>query len=152
MTIPLIGIYYLTMRLWIGLWAAFFCLIIVAVDGSAIVRYFTRLAYSLFRPNAKSYIVHVLDSRKKLSQLWSASSSSRSPCRSCSVSFIKLSTKIHLFINPQRWGRRSRCTWILTSTRSRPKSTAVVMPPTTLSLTSSTRCSSEYNQREEPLV
>ena len=32
------GIYYLTMRLWIGLWSAFFCIIIVAVDGSAIVR------------------------------------------------------------------------------------------------------------------
>ena len=46
MRIPLTGIYYLTMRLWIGLWAAFFCLIIVAVDGSAIVRYFTRLASS----------------------------------------------------------------------------------------------------------
>ena len=45
MTIPLTGIYYLTMRLWIGLWAAFFCLIIVAVDGSAIVRYFTRWAF-----------------------------------------------------------------------------------------------------------
>ena len=41
----------------------------------------------LFRPSAKSYIVHVLDSRKRLLQLWSASSSSRSPCRSCSVSF-----------------------------------------------------------------
>ena len=60
--------------------------------------------------------------------------------------------KSHRFINPQKWGRRSRCTWILTSTRSRPKSTAVVMPPTTLSWTSSTRCSSEYDQREEPLV
>ena len=33
------GIYYLTMRLWIGLWSAFFCIIIVAVDGSAIVRW-----------------------------------------------------------------------------------------------------------------
>lgn len=32
------GFYYLTTRLWIGLWSAFFCIIIVAVDGSAIVR------------------------------------------------------------------------------------------------------------------
>ena len=32
------GIYYLTLRLWIGLWSALFCIIIVAVDGSAIVR------------------------------------------------------------------------------------------------------------------
>ena len=32
------GIYYLTMRLWIGLWSALFCILIVALDGSAIVR------------------------------------------------------------------------------------------------------------------
>ena len=30
---------YLTTRLWIGLWSSLFCIIIVAVDGSAIVRY-----------------------------------------------------------------------------------------------------------------
>ena len=29
---------YLTTRLWIGLWSSLFCIIIVAVDGSAIVR------------------------------------------------------------------------------------------------------------------
>lgn len=33
------GIYYLTMRLWIGLWSTFFCLLIVAFDLSAIVRF-----------------------------------------------------------------------------------------------------------------
>ena len=33
------GIDYMTMRLWIGLWSSLFCIIIVAVDGSAIVRY-----------------------------------------------------------------------------------------------------------------
>ena len=33
------GIYYLTLRLWIGIWSALFCIIIVAVDGSAIVRF-----------------------------------------------------------------------------------------------------------------
>ena len=32
------NIEYLTMRLWIGLWSALFCIIIVAVDGSVIVR------------------------------------------------------------------------------------------------------------------
>ena len=32
------GMTYLTIRLWIGLWSALFCIIIVAVDGSAIVR------------------------------------------------------------------------------------------------------------------
>ena len=30
---------YLTTRLWIGLWSSLFCIVIVAVDGSAIVRY-----------------------------------------------------------------------------------------------------------------
>ena len=33
------GFYYLTTRLWIGLWSSLFCIIIVAIDGSAIVRY-----------------------------------------------------------------------------------------------------------------
>ena len=32
------GFYYLTTRLWIGLWSSLFCIVIVAVDGSAIVR------------------------------------------------------------------------------------------------------------------
>ena len=32
------GMTYLTIRLWIGLWSALFCIVIVAVDGSAIVR------------------------------------------------------------------------------------------------------------------
>merc|ERR1719186_424735 len=42
------GIYYLTMRLWIGLWSALFCIVIVAVDGSAIVKYFTRFTEEAF--------------------------------------------------------------------------------------------------------
>ena len=100
-----------------------------------------------YRTNSKSFIIRVLDSRKKPLQLWSVSSSSRSPCRSCSVSFIKLSIQSHRFIS-QRWGRRSKCIWILTLTRSQPKSTAAVVPPTILSSTSSTRCSSEYKQRK----
>ena len=33
------GMSYLTVRLWVGLWSALFCFIIVAIDGSAIVRY-----------------------------------------------------------------------------------------------------------------
>ena len=41
------GIYYLTMRLWIGLWATFFCLIIVALDLSAIVRFNKHISFFL---------------------------------------------------------------------------------------------------------
>ena len=84
---PRTGIYYLTMRLWIGLWASFFCMIIVAVDGSAIVRYFTRWDND-DPPKIDQTRFFVSDSQRKLLLLLSASSSSRSPYRSCSVSFL----------------------------------------------------------------
>jgi len=58
------GIYYLTMRLWIGLWSAFFCILIVAVDGSAIVRYFTRFTEEAFA--ALVGIIFIVESLKKL--------------------------------------------------------------------------------------
>jgi len=58
------GIDYLTMRLWIGLWSAFFCIVIVAVDGSAIVRYFTRFTEEAFA--ALVGIIFIVESLKKL--------------------------------------------------------------------------------------
>jgi len=58
------GIDYLTMRLWIGLWSAFFCILIVAVDGSAIVRYFTRFTEEAFA--ALVGIIFIVESLKKL--------------------------------------------------------------------------------------
>eukprot|EP00092_Neocalanus_flemingeri_P037562 GFUD01040897.1.p1 GENE.GFUD01040897.1~~GFUD01040897.1.p1 ORF type:complete len:877 (+),score=230.71 GFUD01040897.1:117-2747(+) len=58
------GIYYLTMRLWIGLWSALFCIIIVAVDGSAIVRYFTRFTEEAFA--ALVGLIFIAESLKKL--------------------------------------------------------------------------------------
>jgi len=58
------GIYYLTMRLWIGLWSALFCIIIVAVDGSAIVRYFTRFTEEAFA--ALVGLIFIVESLKKL--------------------------------------------------------------------------------------
>ena len=61
---PRTGIYYLTMRLWIGLWASFFCMIIVAVDGSAIVRYFTR--WDIDDPPKIRQDLFVSDSQRKL--------------------------------------------------------------------------------------
>nr|DBA28698.1 TPA: hypothetical protein GDO54_009007 [Pyxicephalus adspersus] len=36
------GFDYLEFRLWIGLWSAFLCLILVATDASSLVKYFTR--------------------------------------------------------------------------------------------------------------
>lgn len=36
------GLDYLEFRLWIGLWSAFLCLILVATDASSLVKYFTR--------------------------------------------------------------------------------------------------------------
>merc|ERR1719431_1988508 len=58
-------VYYLTMRLWIGLWASLFCLIIVAVDGSAIVRYFTR-----FTEEAFAALVGIIFIKESLSKLF----------------------------------------------------------------------------------
>ena len=57
-------IYYLTMRLWIGLWATLFCLIIVALDLSAIVRYFTRFTEEAFA--ALVGLIFIVESVKKL--------------------------------------------------------------------------------------
>jgi len=57
-------IYYLTMRLWIGLWSALFCIVIVAVDGSAIVRYFTRFTEEAFA--ALVGLIFIVESLKKL--------------------------------------------------------------------------------------
>jgi len=58
------NIYYLTMRLWIGLWSALFCIIIVAVDGSAIVRYFTRFTEEAFA--ALVGIIFIVEALKKI--------------------------------------------------------------------------------------
>jgi len=58
------GIYYLTLRLWIGLWSALFCIIIVAVDGSAIVRYFTRFTEEAFA--ALVGLIFIVESLKKI--------------------------------------------------------------------------------------
>ena len=55
---------YLTMRLWIGLWSTLFCLIIVALDLSAIVRYFTRFTEEAFA--ALVGIIFIVESLKKL--------------------------------------------------------------------------------------
>jgi len=57
-------IFYLTMRLWIGLWSALFCIIIVAVDGSAIVRYFTRFTEEAFA--ALVGLIFIVESLKKI--------------------------------------------------------------------------------------
>ena len=51
-------------RLYIGLWASAFCLVIVAIDGSAIVRYFTRFTEESFA--ALIGIIFIYESLKKL--------------------------------------------------------------------------------------
>jgi len=58
------NIEYLTMRLWIGLWSALFCIIIVAVDGSVIVRYFTRFTEEAFA--ALVGLIFIVESLKKI--------------------------------------------------------------------------------------
>ncbi|XP_059086432.1 electrogenic sodium bicarbonate cotransporter 1-like isoform X2 [Tigriopus californicus] len=58
------GVDYLTFRLWIGLWSTLFCLAIVALDLSAIVRYFTRFTEESFA--ALIGIIFIVESLKKL--------------------------------------------------------------------------------------
>jgi hypothetical protein len=55
---------YMTMRLWIGLWSCFFCIIIVAFDLSSFVRYFTRFTEESFA--ALVGIIFIFESLKKL--------------------------------------------------------------------------------------
>jgi hypothetical protein len=55
---------YMIFRLWIGLWTSLLCLIIVAVDGSAIVRYFTRFTEESFA--ALIGIIFIYEALKKL--------------------------------------------------------------------------------------
>ena len=39
---------YLAFRFWIGLWTAFLCILLVATDSSAMVKYFTRFTEESF--------------------------------------------------------------------------------------------------------
>ena len=54
----------MTMRLWIGLWSSFFCVLIVAFDMSSFVRYFTRFTEESFA--ALVGIIFIFESLKKL--------------------------------------------------------------------------------------
>lgn len=58
------GVDYLTMRLWIGLWCTLLCIIIVAVDGSAIVKYFTRFTEEAFA--CLIGLIFIIEALKKL--------------------------------------------------------------------------------------
>ena len=55
---------YMTMRLWIGLWSTLFCLVIVALDLSSFVRYFTRFTEESFA--ALVGIIFIYEALKKL--------------------------------------------------------------------------------------
>ena len=54
----------MTFRLWIGVWSSAFCLVIVALDLSAVVRYFTRFTEESFA--ALIGIIFIVESLKKL--------------------------------------------------------------------------------------
>lgn len=58
------GIEYMTFRLWIGLWSCFLCLVIVALDLSTIVKYFTRFTEESFA--ALIGIIFIVEALKKL--------------------------------------------------------------------------------------
>ncbi|XP_075058524.1 electrogenic sodium bicarbonate cotransporter 1 isoform X4 [Mixophyes fleayi] len=60
---------YLEFRLWIGLWSAFLCLILVATDASSLVKYFTRFTEEGFA--CLISFIFIYDAFKKMIQFTS---------------------------------------------------------------------------------
>ncbi|XP_067264199.1 solute carrier family 4 member 4a isoform X3 [Chanodichthys erythropterus] len=58
---------YLEFRLWIGLWSAFFCLVLVATDASFLVQYFTRFTEEGF--SSLISFIFIYDAIKKMLKL-----------------------------------------------------------------------------------
>ncbi|XP_015463471.2 solute carrier family 4 member 4a isoform X1 [Astyanax mexicanus] len=58
---------YLEFRLWIGLWSAFFCLVLVATDASFLVKYFTRFTEEGF--SSLISFIFIYDAFKKMIKL-----------------------------------------------------------------------------------
>ncbi|KAK6305038.1 electrogenic sodium bicarbonate cotransporter 1-like isoform X2 [Coregonus clupeaformis] len=58
---------YLEFRLWIGLWSAFFCLVLVATDASFLVKYFTRFTEEGF--SSLISFIFIYDAFKKMLKL-----------------------------------------------------------------------------------
>lgn len=58
---------YLEFRLWIGLWSAFFCLVLVATDASFLVQYFTRFTEEGFASLIS--FIFIYDAFKKMIKL-----------------------------------------------------------------------------------
>ncbi|XP_068577165.1 solute carrier family 4 member 4a isoform X2 [Cebidichthys violaceus] len=58
---------YLEFRLWIGLWSAFFCLMLVATDASFLVQYFTRFTEEGF--SCLISFIFIYDAFKKMLKL-----------------------------------------------------------------------------------
>nr|XP_019937825.1 PREDICTED: electrogenic sodium bicarbonate cotransporter 1-like isoform X2 [Paralichthys olivaceus] len=58
---------YLEFRLWIGLWSALFCLVLVATDASFLVQYFTRFTEEGF--SALISFIFIYDAFKKMIKL-----------------------------------------------------------------------------------
>uniref|UniRef100_A0A8C2ZW17 Anion exchange protein n=1 Tax=Cyclopterus lumpus TaxID=8103 RepID=A0A8C2ZW17_CYCLU len=61
------GLDYLEFRLWIGLWSAVFCLVLVATDASFLVQYFTRFTEEGF--SALISFIFIYDAFKKMIKL-----------------------------------------------------------------------------------
>ncbi|XP_068431002.1 electrogenic sodium bicarbonate cotransporter 1-like isoform X2 [Clinocottus analis] len=61
------GLDYLEFRLWIGLWSAIFCLVLVATDASFLVQYFTRFTEEGF--SALISFIFIYDAFKKMIKL-----------------------------------------------------------------------------------
>lgn len=58
---------YMEFRLWIGLWSAFLCLVLVATDASFLVQYFTRFTEEGF--SSLISFIFIYDAFKKMIKL-----------------------------------------------------------------------------------
>ncbi|XP_043841830.1 anion exchange protein 4 [Dromiciops gliroides] len=64
------GLDYLPFRLWVGIWVAFFCLVLVATEASVLVRYFTRFTEEGFC--ALISLIFIYDATGKMLSLMDA--------------------------------------------------------------------------------
>ena len=88
----------MTFRLWIGLWSTLFCIVIVAFDLSAIVRYFTRFTEESFA--ALIGIIFIVESLKKLYSEKKRLTQSWTPTTKFAFSEMSKYYKVHKGFDP----------------------------------------------------
>lgn len=73
---------YLAFRFWIGVWTTILCLVLVATDASALVRYFTRFTEETF--SVLISVIFIYEALKKLGDI--GNDYATEPCVDCAIS------------------------------------------------------------------